>query len=185
MTPVCPGLNNFLLDAQVRFCLNCLWGSFPLKLTATIGERRMPAGWKLNRDLASFRSGEQFERWLDLGLGFPGDPVNLLIAVGRIVVEGDQAAHTGQRAELQCMLHAAVAKPDPVAVLFRGILRIVDQQVCAFGNAVAGKSGCRRWKLAHTQSRLVIRQVGDRLVAFPNAVTNCGVGMDDQLGVDF
>ena len=110
--------------------------------------------------------------------------VQVIIAVGWVVVEGHEMFYICQSCELEGVPDAAMSESDPGLVFLFGILCVMDQQVGAFCQPVARNPCFIVWERTPAQRRLVVWQVGHRRVSVLDPVSNGRVRMNDQLGCD-
>ena len=59
-------------------------------------------------------------------------PVEIIVAVSRVVVKWRQMPHAGQPGKLEGVLNAAMPKADPILIFLIGVLCVVDEEVHTF-----------------------------------------------------
>ncbi len=126
----------------------------------------------------AFPSDRHFQPWVG-GLGHAEQTVELVILVGRIVVEGHEVPHVGEFRKRERVIDGAVAPSNVVVILDAAVLGVMDEQVHAFSERVAGGPLGRLRETPRAERRFVIRQVGKRVSPGGDPVADGEAGVTD------
>src|SRR3954447_22840833 len=101
-----------------------------------------------------------------------------------IVVKADEVPYAGQSCERGRLADGAVAPADVVRVFVVGVLRVVDENIGAFGQIEAGGPPRQVRELPGAERRLVVAEVHERRVAVIEAVADSWPRMTHECGSD-
>src|SRR5262249_50596089 len=128
-----------------------------------------------------FDAGVEVEGQLAPASRLDDEPVERLVVVAGVVMEGHQPPDASQGGEAEGVRDRAVAPGDVVGVLVAAVLGVVDEEVDPLrdlepGDPVGG------WDEADAQGRLVVRQIGERGAVPDDLVADGGAGVTDEGG---
>ena len=101
----------------------------------------------------------------------------------RIVVEGYQTLGAGQLSERQHVTDRAVSPPNVCQVLVVRVLRVVNEEIRAGGEVVAGRPLRFLRESRCAEGGFVVRDVRHRDFAFHNSVAHGRPRVTDQIGL--
>src|SRR6476661_5621144 len=128
--------------------------------------------------------GGYFEWRVQGGNGFGYEQVEVGIGAGGVVVEGDEVFGPGQSRELYRVGHGGVTPADVLFVFGGAVLGVVDQEVNALCQLVAGRPVSVEGEALDAKRRLVVGEVGKAGGGTGDAVADGGAGVADESGGD-
>src|SRR3990170_2204788 len=142
------------------------------------------SGSLTDREAHAFLPGDQLERDPAIVAYVLRHAVQGLVAVARVMVEGDEAARPHQPSEPRRIVDRAVPPPHAEPVLLIRELGVMDKKVRVLGEVVPRRPSRGGGELAGPQRRLVIGDVDDAAPALDEPVPDRRTGMEDEGGVD-